>query len=441
MRPVVKLQWSLICTILVLSGCGIWAGSSQDVPGVSIFLTGQDLGALKPCGCSGGQLGGLERRAALWQGVNPANRLIVNTGRIVPSESEQNLIKYPILLQAYQMLGYDLVNLTTQDLEIGTLAGAVEIVEALGMQPIATQGEAYGIDAHFSRVFTVDQQAIQVNVIAVDALQFEHLDTLETPSVTLFILNDANERLLENVMAQADAQDCVVYPEAMDTPKCLKASGPGPMVVSIGQRGRYVCQLKITLSTETERPELAFSFLAVSEDLAGNQAIKSLYKSYQQIVATSQLQETYLRVPLSQGSPTFQGSASCRACHAEAYRIWSAHQHAHAFDTLVQAGSQRDPECTICHVVGMEYDAGYLTQADTPHLQDVGCEVCHGPGSEHNRSLGKIRTQDPQMTCLDCHTPEHSGGYAGHEQEFLEKIKHWKEPKPARTVKAVRRLR
>ncbi|NQV31300.1 MAG: hypothetical protein HQ515_01340 [Phycisphaeraceae bacterium] len=436
MRPSDKLQWSLIFTILILSGCGIWAGSTQDTPGITIFLTGQDLGALKPCGCSGGQLGGLERRGALWEAVDPATRLVVNTGHIVPSESEQNLIKYPVFLQAYQMLGYDLVNLTGQDLQIGTLAGAVEIVEALGMQPITTQGDEYGMVPSYSRVFTVDQQSIQVNVIAVDATYFEHLDTLETPGVTLFILNDANETLLETVMGQADVQDCVVYPEAMDEPKCLQASGPaGPMVVSIGQRGRYVCQLKLALSTEMKTPQLAFSFSAVSEDLVGNQAVKGLYKDYQQIVATSQLQETFLRVPLSQGTLAFQGSASCKACHAEEYRIWNTHQHAHAFATLVKAGSQRDPECTVCHVVGMEYDVGYLTEADTPHLKDVGCEVCHGPGSEHNRSMGEIRTQGPKMTCLDCHTPEHSGGYAGHEQEFLEKIKHWKEPKPVRTVK------
>jgi hypothetical protein len=435
MRPSHKLQCSLICVILGLAGCGAWADLSQDTPDIFIFLTGRDLGALKPCGCSGGQLGGLERRGALWQGVNPSNRLVVNTGYIVPGDSEQNLIKYPIFLQAYQMLGYDLVNLTAEDLRTGALAGAAGIVEALGMNPIATQGDDEGLVPNFSRVFAAGQRTIQVNVVAVDALQFEHVDTLETPGVTLFILNDANETLLATIVGLADDQDCVVYPEAMDEPKCLRKSGQGPMVVSIGQRGRYVCQLKITLRPDTGTPEMAFSHRPVSEDLVQDQALKGLYRNYQQIVATSQLQETYLRVPLGQEDLTFQGSESCKVCHVEEYRIWSTHQHAHAFATLVNAGSQRDPECTVCHVVGMEYDVGYLTEADTPLLKDVGCEVCHGPGSEHNRSLGKIRTQDPKMTCLDCHTPEHSGGYGGHEQEFLEKIKHWKEPKPIRTVK------
>jgi hypothetical protein len=420
---------------LGLSSFWSWADFSQDTDGVFIFLTGQEAGALKPCGCSGGQLGGLERRAALWEKVAPDQRLVLSTGNLVSDESEQNLIKYPIFLQAYQILGYDLANLTSKDLEIGSLAGAVDIVEALGIQPMATQGDDFGIRPNFSRVFTVGQQDIQVNVIAVDSTQYEHLDVLDTAGVTIFIINDANQTLRETVLGQADAHDCVVFPESMDEPRLLKKAGQGPMEVSIGQRGRYVCQLRITLQADTGEPSLAFSFMPVSEDLVRNEEIKDLYKSYQQIVATSELQESYVRVPLTDRDLTYEGSHSCEACHAEEYQIWSANKHAHAFATLVDVGSQRDPECTVCHVVGMDYDVGYLTQADTPKLKDVGCEVCHGPGSEHNRSFGKIRTQNPQMKCLDCHTPEHSGGYAGHEQEFLKKIKHWKEPKPVRTVK------
>lgn len=435
MGPFYKLNLSLICSVLVLVGCGARTELSKDTPGISVFITGQEQGALKPCGCSGGQLGGLERRAALWRHIDPADRLVLNTGGLVPNDSEQNLIKYPIFLQAYQMSGYDLVNLTAEDVRIGALAGADGFVETLGMKSLCAQEDGPDMTPSFSRVFTLGNETIQVNVVAVDSTHFEHLDVLELPGVTLFILNDANETLLEMVVGQADPEDCVVYPKEMDEPKCLSPAGQGPMVVSIGRRGRYVSRLKITLDEEVGRPELAFSFDAVSEDLRPDQALKDLYKDYQQIVAASPLQENYVRVPLPKGSPTFEGSKSCEGCHADVYRVWKTKRHAHAFATLVEKGSQRDPECTVCHVVGMAYDVGYLTQADTPHLKDVGCEVCHGPGSEHNRSLGKVRTQGPRMTCLDCHTPEHSGAYAGHEQEYLEKIRHWKEPKPIRTVK------
>ncbi len=428
-------MWVLVSAILGLSSFWALADFSEDTDGVFIFLTGQEVGALKPCGCSGGQLGGLERRAAVWAKVPPEKRLIMSTGNLVSDDSEQNLIKYPIFVQAYQILGYDLANLTSKDLQIGSLAGAVDIVEALGIKPIAAQGDDFGIKSGFSREFTVGQQDVQVNVISVDSAHYEHLDVLDTAGVTIFILNDANQTVRETVLGQADAHDCVIFPESMDEPRVLKKSGQGPMEVSIGQRGRYVCQLEVTLHEETGEPSLAFSFRAVSEDLPENDEVKGLYKAYQQIVATSELQESYTRVPLSHRDLTYKGSHSCEACHPEEYRAWMTNKHAHAFATLVDVGSQRDPECTVCHVVGMDYEVGYLNQADTPKLKDVGCEVCHGPGSEHNRSFGRIRTQNPKMKCLDCHTPEHSGGYAGHEQEYLKKIQHWKEPKPVRTVK------
>jgi len=61
-------------------------------------------------------------------------------------------------------------------------------------------------------------------------------------------------------------------------------------------------------------------------------------------------------------------------------------------------------------------------------LKDVGCENCHGPGSAHNASQGLTLTTEPKSTCLDCHTPEHSSGYTGHEDEYREKIMHWWEP-------------
>jgi len=65
----------------------------------------------------------------------------------------------------------------------------------------------------------------------------------------------------------------------------------------------------------------------------------------------------------------------------------------------------------------------------------VGCENCHGPGSQHNATLGREKTTEPKSTCLDCHEPETSSEYAGNEQLYLEKIIHWREQNPPGNVK------
>ena len=109
--------------------------------------------------------------------------------------------------------------------------------------------------------------------------------------------------------------------------------------------------------------------------------------------------------------------------------------HANALRSLKKVESDRDPECVVCHVIGMEYDSGYITEEKTPHLKDVGCENCHGPGSEHIASFGQKSTREPKMSCLTCHTPEKSTGFAGHEEEYMKKIVHWREPATAGNVK------
>jgi hypothetical protein len=185
--------------------------------------------------------------------------------------------------------------------------------------------------------------------------------------------------------------------------------------------------LALTLDAKRDRPTLSFSSQAVSEDLPYNDDLVALYATYQDIVKASKLLESYRKVPLDNGL-TYVGSGKCKACHEEAYGIWKGKGHAHAYATLERVETQYDPECVLCHVVGLDYESGFTTEDETDHLKDVGCEVCHGPGSEHVKTYGEAKTVEPKKVCLDCHTPEHSAEYADHKQEFLEKIRHWKEP-------------
>ena len=98
-------------------------------------------------------------------------------------------------------------------------------------------------------------------------------------------------------------------------------------------------------------------------------------------------------------------------------------------------GSDRDPECVICHVIGLGSEGGFVTEEKTPHLAGVGCENCHGPGSGHVLASGQAPTGRPKTACEGCHTPEQSGGFAGHEEEYMKKIQHGREPAAAGNVK------
>ena len=55
----------------------------------TIFLTGNILGTLKPCGCSAGQLGGFDRRDAILNQVPKGNKRVIDTGKLLCGDSQR----------------------------------------------------------------------------------------------------------------------------------------------------------------------------------------------------------------------------------------------------------------------------------------------------------------------------------------------------------------
>jgi hypothetical protein len=208
-----------------------------------------------------------------------------------------------------------------------------------------------------------------------------------------------------------------------------------PLVFSVGRFGRYISGLQIKEAPGGKaKPILSFFTVPVEEDLEQEASLVRLYKDYQQLVRERNLLEKHPRFTLPDGLE-YIGSESCKVCHEYEYEKWSSKAHARAYATLERVGSQFDPECVICHVIGMDYESGFVSEQKTGHLKNVGCENCHGPGSEHIMTAGQAELTEPKSACIDCHTPEHSGDYAGNERSFLRKIVHWREPKPSGSVK------
>lgn len=409
---------------------------AQEPDRIILFFTGNELGALKPCGCSGGQLGGLSKRAAIFGRVPPGRRTIIDTGALVGSDQEQDLVKFGVLFEALGLLGYDVAHLTRQDVEIARSLGLLSNADRPFKIISGQWGPEAGRDNHsrsFGKEFRVNGRNVVVNVLALDA----HSDPIERAGeffagrpdrlgVGVLILQncDAQSR---RAWARQSGADCLVCPTDADEPQILSEPGTKPLIFTPGRFGRHVVRLEVDFSGPQGELVLSFRDVPVDEALPEDEALEGLYKQYQLIVRQSGLLERYPRVPLPDDL-RYAGSKECASCHEYEYAKWSTKAHADAFATLVEVGSDYDPECVICHVVGMDRASGFVTASLTPEMKNVGCENCHGPGSEHVRTLGQAPTVEPKSTCLDCHTPEHSSGYAGHEAEYLKKIVHWREP-------------
>jgi len=432
---------------------------SRKAGSLTVFFTGNELGELKPCGCSGGQLGGLSRRAAVFNRVAKHKRLIIDTGSLVKSQSEQDLIKFNIILQAFSLLDYDLVSLSERDIEI---AQNLELLS----NPIVGFISPYGTGEKIAGG-NRDQYLLKGKHITISVLSF-NVETSPIKqvreffprepgqqSVNILIINRCDDSIISSI-AEMGTVDCVVCPAESDEPMVIGEANKRPLVFSVGRFGRYVCRLQITEDrgqktadrgqiTESaggeDKLKLSFHAIPIEEDLEEEASLVQLYKDYQQLVREGNLLEKYPRFILPDGLK-YAGSGSCKACHEYEYGKWSRNAHAHAYAILEREGSQFDPECAICHVVGMDYESGFISEQSlglltekTGHLKNVGCENCHGPGSEHIKTGGIAGFTGPKSACIDCHTPENSGDYAGNEGAFLEKIVHWREPKPLAPVK------
>jgi YVTN family beta-propeller protein len=135
--------------------------------------------------------------------------------------------------------------------------------------------------------------------------------------------------------------------------------------------------------------------------------------------------------PAPASGPKYVGSGACETCHRGAAMghqssHWRVSRHAHAYAELstpqaeeiarkegVVGDPQAAPACLRCHATGGATVAGAPTFS---YREGVGCEACHGAGSQYMveavmrdrvnaRRAGLVA--DPGGTCASCHAKAH----------------------------------
>ncbi|MCH8879739.1 MAG: cytochrome c family protein [Planctomycetes bacterium] len=143
----------------------------------------------------------------------------------------------------------------------------------------------------------------------------------------------------------------------------------------------------------------------------------------------------------------YVGSKSCKMCHSSVqHKTWTKTKMGQAFDTLKPGNAKeakvkhnlnpekdytQDATCLKCHTTGFGHPGGYVIPDPkdkkavrrAAKLENVGCESCHGPGSEYNKLFREILQTKRKYkieelyaaglqkitkdTCTSCHN-EHS---------------------------------
>ncbi|QEH36450.1 Cytochrome c-554 precursor [Aquisphaera giovannonii] len=146
---------------------------------------------------------------------------------------------------------------------------------------------------------------------------------------------------------------------------------------------------------------------------------------------------------------SYIGSHACAECHDAAEKgsqfcKWRDTPHARAYAALgtphaknvaLEKGINDDPqmstECLKCHATAYHRDSAGAAETYSV-LEGVGCEACHGPGSEHATAAAELKERPRTFktgllatsseTCTSCHD-ENRGKPFAHE-EALKAIAH-----------------
>lgn len=181
-----------------------------------------------------------------------------------------------------------------------------------------------------------------------------------------------------------------------------------------------------------------------------------MHKEYVAIVMLFFLTFSFCHVQDAIAGHEIVGTPKCKACHkkktGDQWKIWSESAHAGAFETLASEESRKiaaekglgDPQseeaCLKCHVTRaiIGDDAVVAEKGKYSDSEGVGCEACHGPGSDYKpkkimndpeaaRAAGLIMITTADG-CTQCHNEE-SPTFKGF--DFEERMAEIAHPVPA----------
>ncbi len=455
-------------------------------PKLVLFLTGQQMGYLEPCGCTGlaNQKGGMARRATLIQELREKRKwevLPVDVGSQIKRYGKQSEIKFQKTADGLRKMGYQAVALGADDLKLtpGDLLAATNPDDK---PSIFTSVNVALLDRTLTpRYRIVEAAGKKIGIIAVlgdeaekklkgdELMHSPALESLKTAALEVqeqkcdlyVLLAHATMDETQQLAKEVPIFDLVVTSGGLGEPtyELAKIEGTKSLLAQVGTKGMYAGVVGVF---DAPQQPLRYQRIPLDSQYGDDDAMIKLLAEYQ-----AQLQQMGLaelgatEIPHESGHK-FVGTAKCGECHTKALAIWEKTPHAHATDSLQkppqEADSPRtqiprlhDPECLSCHVTGWSpdkfypYTSGYLGLEKTPLLAHNGCENCHGPGSAHvaaesgdvklgQDEIEKLRGEMKlplaggiaEQRCAKCHDGDNDPDFshAGAFEKYWKKVEH-----------------
>jgi hypothetical protein len=434
---------------------------SDSIPTVRLYLLSDVAGALEPCGCTRDQLGGLNHFGA-WvkQDASPGTAAIVASAgplffmdpTLSPDHASQDQAKaetmarvlHDVGLAAFAPGGNDwaagpvtLANLANASgaavLAPGTpsppfAATAIRRVAGPGGSSLTIGFVGDGRSAADASATPSEPSAEEVVRRGVAELKAQGANVLvalasvgrgeakriadAVPELTAVVVGSAKSAGDANTTAPpADRVGDVVIVQAANHLQSVavldlyvrEAVTPGRVL-------KFADAKPAPSSASFER----YSLKEIRESLGQDPNIEARFVGYYKAVDEHNRVAFQDRLPPPAGpdAASYVGIAVCSTCHSNERKFWDGTRHAHAYATLATQFKEYNLDCVGCHVTGYEKPGGTAV-VHVAGLENVQCEVCHGPGSKHVKSPSKatiVGSPAPAL-CISCHQPPHVEGF------------------------------
>ncbi len=412
-------------------------------PKLALVATGEQLGYFEPCGCTANQLGGMSRRASLFEKIRSLGWEVrgIDVGSVSRRTGAQAKLKFETTLEALRELKYVALALGPEELKLEAgyllsqnLTEGDESLKFVGANLTFFGSKDLGMPAS-AAVFEVNGVKVGVTSVMSDTIrraaipdmtpeqaanaEIQWTDPVEALTAVLKQFDDASVTV-RILLAQTTLEESKKLAE--DFPNLtliVRANGFGEgahnaemvgtvRLIEVGKKGKAAGVIGV-YSDDTENP-VRFELVPLSGELfSDSDRMTQLMQSYQDRLKSEAVAKTDGTIPHPSGA-SYVGAAKCGECHTKAHEIWKNTPHAHALESLdptfKRKGFERlhgvdksfDPECIACHVTGwdpeeyLRYESGFLNSefaTDDAEKQLQGllagnqCENCHGPGNRH----------------------------------------------------------
>jgi hypothetical protein len=401
------------------------APTDHPAPGgpLTIIYTTDTNGFLQTCGCSGGQVGGLAKRATLIRELQAgAGTVLLLDG----GDLAGDLDRAEAVMDCLRLMRYEAVGVSGLDTKLGP--DFFRSAFRRGLPLIACpmpEGNPDGVLT--SRVVRRSDRAVAI--VALGKVSVEQIvpalrDVLTSLRgkaelcVVFSPLTFAEERRVVQAEGVAGRIDLLVGLRDGPSREAQEVDG-----VTFVPAARYaeVGVVRVEPSGGSGR-RFTHHFEVVTAGITPDQVVQDAVNAYY-LRQARQLLESSLTPEADWQDTSYESANRCVDCHPKEVRLWKESGHGKAAWTLKQK-DRLVADCLRCHSE-MFRRTGKFHPTIPAAWHGVECASCHGDAVLHAalRTKESVIRSPGEEACRRCHDPENDPKFDY--TTYLGKIRHW----------------